>query len=249
MIDFHTHILPGIDDGAHDISMTEAMLRAEAEQGVTAVYATPHFYAQRRSVQRFLERREGSLAKARELVASAKGKGENFPEIIAGAEVYYFNGIGRAEHLEHLCIEGTDILLLEMPFCQWDSSMYRDVKDILSRRQLRIVLAHVDRYHGLQKDRENWDRITGLPLTMQLNTESIIGSGSHGLFGGMHARRNSKWCMQMLEDNENIIIGTDCHNMTDRAPNLAAARSEIESRLGRERLDQLDRYTEELLRR
>ena len=246
MTDFHTHILPGIDDGARDIEMTEAMLRAEAEQGVTHIYATPHFYAHRRSVQRFLERREGALAETREMIARRQAAGDIFPEITAGAEVYYFGGIGRAEQLPELCIEGTDILLLEMPFCQWDSDMYRDVKDILGKRQLRIVLAHVERYHGLQKDRDVWNRITGLPLSMQMNAESFTG-GSHGLFGGMRDRRHIKWCMQMLNDHDNMIIGTDCHNMGERAPNLAEARAEIENRLGSERLAELDRYTEELL--
>lgn len=247
MIDFHTHILPGIDDGARDIDMTEAMLRAEAEQGVTHVFATPHFYAQRRSIQRFLERREGALAKTREIIASARTRGEAFPEITAGAEVYYFGGIGRAEQLNKLCMEGTDILLLEMPFCQWDEDMYRDVKDIIDRRKLRVVLAHVERYYGLQRDRKIWDEIMELSLTMQINAESFTGRGVHGLFGGIHARRTAKWCLSMLEEHDNVMIGTDCHNMTDRTPDLASARTEIANKLGKERLKELDIYTEGLL--
>ena len=58
MIDFHTHILPGIDDGSRDIRMTEQMLEKEAAMGVTHIYATPHFYAHRANVTRFLEKRE-----------------------------------------------------------------------------------------------------------------------------------------------------------------------------------------------
>lgn len=46
MIDFHTHILPGIDDGSRSVEMTMQMLNAETEQGVTGIVATPHFYAQ-----------------------------------------------------------------------------------------------------------------------------------------------------------------------------------------------------------
>ena len=62
MIDFHTHILPGIDDGSRNIDMTVAMLSEEVSQGVTAVVATPHFYANRTSVAAFLERREKACA-------------------------------------------------------------------------------------------------------------------------------------------------------------------------------------------
>ena len=44
MIDFHTHILPGIDDGAKDVSVSAAMLEMEKEQGVNEIVLTPHYY-------------------------------------------------------------------------------------------------------------------------------------------------------------------------------------------------------------
>lgn len=248
MIDFHTHILPGIDDGARDIEMTAEMLAAEREQGVDHIFATPHFYAHRRSVQRFLERREGALDKTRGFIASARQQGVDLPEITAGAEVYYFSGIGRAELLPELCIEGTDIMLLELPFCQWDSDIYRDVKDILDRRHLRIVLAHVERYHGFQRDMDTWDRIMALPLTIQMNAEAFV-AGSSGLIGGMRERREIRWCMEMMKDHDNVIIGTDCHNMGERTPmKLSQARDAIAAKLGTGRLSQLDIYTDDLLR-
>lgn len=239
MIDFHTHILPGIDDGSRDIEMTAKMLETEASQGVTHIYATPHFYAHRRSVQQFVERRRGAFAQTRELFSTR----EDLPEITAGAEVYYFRGMGRAEQLPELCIEGTDILLLEMPFDQWHSEQYRDVLDIIRKRHLRVVLAHVERYESLQKDRSVWEEIINMPLTIQMNAGSFIA----GLTSGMHARHTAKFCLRMLENYDNCIIGTDCHNLTDRAPNLAEARKVIEKKAGRDRLTLLDKYTEEFL--
>lgn len=239
MTDFHTHILPGIDDGSRDIEMTALMLEEEAGQGVTHIYATPHFYAHRRSVQSFLERREKAFDKVKALLKEHPG----FPEITAGAEVYYFSGMGKAEQLPELCVEGTDILLLEMPFGQWDDAMRRDIEEIIHRRELRVVLAHAERYEAMQKDRDAWDRILGMDLTIQMNAGSFItGFGS-----GMHARRSARFCMQMLQQRHSCIIGTDCHNLSDRAPNLAAGRAAIEKKLGAERLSELDEYTEELL--
>ena len=44
MIDFHSHVLPGMDDGSASLEESIAMLRMEAEQGITQVVATPHFY-------------------------------------------------------------------------------------------------------------------------------------------------------------------------------------------------------------
>ena len=152
MIDFHTHILPGIDDGSRDIDMTIAMLEAERDMGVTHIYATPHFYAHRKSVSTFLSRRDNALSKVRQILS----KRPELPTITEGAEVYYFTGIGRAEHLPELCIAGTDILLLEMPFAQWTDDMARAVEDIIRKRGLRVVLAHVERYERLQKDSSAW---------------------------------------------------------------------------------------------
>ena len=240
MIDFHTHILPGIDDGSMDMKMTEKMLEKEQADGVTHIYATPHFYANRRSVEFFLERRNGAFEKVKELLESRP----ELPRITAGAEVYYFSGIGKAEHLEKLCIEGTDILLLEMPFVQWHRDMAKDVDDIIKKRGLRIILAHVERYERFQKDRDTWNRILDMPLTIQLNTEPFINAGSF-----IKPNKEHKCCMQMLAEYDNCIIGTDCHNLVRRAPNLAEARAVIEKKFGSERLAQIDEYTVKLLGR
>ena len=99
MIDFHTHILPGIDDGSRDIRMTEQMLEKEAAMGVTHVYATPHFYAHRANVNRFLERRQRSYAQVQELLE----RRSDLPKVTVGAEVYYFEGMGKAGGISASC--------------------------------------------------------------------------------------------------------------------------------------------------
>jgi len=238
MIDFHTHILPGIDDGSRDIDMTEKMLRMEQAMGVSHIYATPHFYAHRRSVEYFLEKRSKAINKVNELLATD----ESLPRITAGAEVYYFTGIGRAGQLEDLCIEGTNILLLELPFAQWHSDIAKDVEEILDKRSLRIVLAHVERYEVFQKDRSTWNRIINMPLTIQLNGEDILDSGS--IFRKNHRH---KICFEVLNHYNNVIIGSDCHDLGNRKPNLDEARVVIRKKIGSERLSLIDEYTEKLL--
>ena len=234
MIDYHTHILPGIDDGSRDMDMTIRMLEMERDQGVSHICATPHFYAHRRSVEYFLERRNRALAKVQEILVQRP----DLPVIIPGAEVYYFHGIGRAELLPQLCLEGTNMLLLEMPFEQWDREMVDDVERILNRRGLQVVLAHVERYGRFQKDRDAWERILEMPLSIQLNAESFINKGSF-----LRPNKEHKLSLQLLEEDENIILGSDCHNLEDRKPNLAEGRAVIENKAGAERLASIDRYT------
>ena len=100
MTDFHTHILPGIDDGSKDMDMTEQMLEAEMQQGVSHIFATPHFYAHRRSVDSFLDRRSAAMDKVRKLLESRP----ELPRVTAGAEVYYFPGMGAADQLPLLAV-------------------------------------------------------------------------------------------------------------------------------------------------
>ena len=71
MIDFHTHILPGIDDGAKDVSVSAAMLEMEKEQGVNEIVLTPHYYGKFYSPTDFVRRRAAAYEK---LLAVAAGE-------------------------------------------------------------------------------------------------------------------------------------------------------------------------------
>ena len=230
MIDFHTHILPGIDDGSRDMDMTIRMLEAERDQGVSHICATPHFYAHRRSVDFFLERRDRALKDVREVLTDRP----DLPQITAGAEVLYFSGMERAELLPKLCLEGTDILLLEMPFNQWTGEMAKAVEAIIKKRSLRVVLAHVERYLRFQKDKTAWEQILHMPLILQLNAESFIDAGSF-----LRPNKEHKLSLQLLAEHDNCILGTDCHNMSDRKPNLAEAVAVIEKKLGRSKMEEI----------
>ena len=240
MIDFHTHILPGIDDGSRDEDMTEAMLREEARQGVSLVVATPHFYAERMSIGNFLKRRNDAAEKTGQ---RRKKAGLPLPEIVCGAEVYYFSGIGKAEAIDRLCIEHTRTLLLELPFGQWNEAVCRDVEDLTDRQGLHVVLAHVERYIGFQKDRGIWNRIHAMPVTSQMNAESFLRNG--GIF---HMDKRRKFCLNFLEEHPSTIVGSDCHRLTGRAPNLEAARKEIVSALGGEAWERIDATTRKAMR-
>lgn len=220
MIDIHTHILPGIDDGSRNTAMTEQMLEEEKRQGIEAVLATPHFYAHRHTIPQFLERRQASLEKVKE---SLLAKRDDLPKIAVGAEVYYFAGIGRAKELPELCYEGTDILLLEMPFTQWSREVYQDVREILYRQELRIVLAHVERYLPFQKDKSIFEQTLELPLYIQLNAEDLTCRG-----------KKRRWCLKQIAAGGRILLASDCHNTEERAPNLEAAMAVIGKKAGSE---------------
>lgn len=240
LIDFHTHILPGIDDGSRDEGMTLDMLREEGRQGVGLVVATPHFYANRTSMDGFLKRRGDALERAKRAVEAA---GEALPELMTGAEVYYFRGIGRADAVSKLCVGQTRTLLLEMPFEQWTEDVYRDVEQLVKAKGLDVVLAHVERYVEFQRDMGAWDRVMALPLTRQVNAGSFLRHRT--LF---RRDRTRSFCLKLLAEHPDTIIGSDCHNLAGRAPNLALGRAEIERELGAGALEHIDGAVRRALR-
>ena len=111
MVDFHTHILPGMDDGSKSLRQSLIMLRMEREMGIDTIVLTPHFYARENDPARFLERRERAWERL------SGHLGPRCPRLLLGAEVLYFDNMDNAEHIASLCIGSTGVLLLEMPFC------------------------------------------------------------------------------------------------------------------------------------
>ena len=233
LIDFHSHILPGIDDGSPDLDCTEELLREELRQGVDVVCATPHFYASHVSVHDFLARRERAFEKTRRMCDE---KGLSLP-IYCGAEVYYFPGMGDADKLRELTLAGSDVLLLEMPFAQWNEDVYKDVKKIIYKQHLRVVLAHLERYFEFQKNKASWTDILNLPVTVQLNA------------GCVEDRKKRKFALKVLESDLPAVLGSDCHNMTSRRPNLARGRETLAKKAGAARMAKIDADTEALLAR
>lgn len=232
MIDFHSHVLPGIDDGSRDTDMSLAMLRMEQEQNVQAVVATPHFYAEQDSVKGFLKRRSHSMER---LMRAAAYEGLAFMPIHSGAEVAYFRHIGEAAMIPQLCIQDSRVLLLELPFCQWESFVYEDIAELLRKQELTVVLAHVERYYRFQKDKVIWNAVMELPVYCQMNA---------GPFLDWRERKRS---LDILKTQRCVLLGSDAHNLNSRKPNLREACSEIAKRAGEEYLEATEKLGSKLL--
>ncbi len=230
MIDVHSHVLPGIDDGSQSSEESRQLLEESARQGVTHIAATPHFYAAQESFDRFLEKREHALSK---ILEKREGWGE-IPRLFIGAEVYYFPGMGKADRLKELCYKDTDLLLLEMPFAQWDDQVVRDVENIIRKQKLTVILAHIERYYEFQKKKAFWDEVFDMPVIPQMNTGAFMGKRKH-------------LCIKLMKKYGPTLLGSDCHNPIHRAPNLAAGREVIEKKFGQGMLERIDEMSRKIL--
>ncbi len=228
MIDFHSHILPGIDDGSKDVGMSLNMVEALKNQGVDTICATSHFYATQRTPRRFLQRRQEAYEK---LKAELQ---EDAPRILLGAEVLFFPGISRMEELSGLCLEGTDLLLLEMPFETWTEYMVREVTELARSKCFTILLAHIERYYFKQPV-SVWDSFLENDILMQSNAEFFLP------FGTRHK------ALRLLKEGRIHLLGTDCHNMSSRAPHMDAALRQIRKHVGEDRIAEMDELGASLL--
>ena len=224
--DFHSHILPGIDDGSASLKESIAMLQMEAEQGISRIVATPHFYAQHDNPSRFLKRR----AEALEILQAELSRYANLPEVRVGAEVYYFRGISESDAIGDLMIGEGKYLLVEMPHAPWNEDMYRELEALYVRRGVTPIIAHIDRYIMPLRTFGIPGRLEELPVLVQANADFFT------------TRATARMALRMLEKDQIHLLGSDCHNLTSRKPNLGDALEVIRRRLGDVALERISGY-------
>ena len=222
-VDMHCHILPYMDDGSPDVETSLAMLRREQEQGIDAVCVTPHYYADQNSISTFCERRATALEKLRAALPDG-----NLPEMIPAAEVAFFSGISERGGLERLCIRDTKTLMLEMPFTEWNDFQVEEVSALVLDRGFHVVLVHPERFCASKDNVWKLRELAELPVALQVNAKTLLR---------WRTRRLGLKLLQMARDP---LLGSDCHNLTTRPPNLAEGRKVAARKLGEDFLMKMD---------
>ena len=151
-----------------------------------------------------MHRRQKALEQLNAVITS------DMPKIILGAEVAYYPGISRLEELQDLCIEGTDLLLLEMPMGRWNKHEIDELVNLSSTRRVRVIVAHVERYMSLQ-DKSTIRALCESDALLQINASSFVNAST---------RRKS---VMYLKKGICHVIGSDCHNLRSRKPKIGEA--------------------------
>lgn len=228
LTDFHSHCLPGVDDGAADLQTAVAMLRAAAQQGAERVVATPHFYLGQHSAATFFQERQRAYEELKPHLT------EDMPEVLLGAEVLIREGISRYD-LQPFCLQNTNVLLVEMPFSPRPYWLLEELENIVNRQNLVLMFAHLDRYLAWYSH-NSFEMLMDLPdAIMQVNADSIAD------------KRYFKSLCRHLPDTHRMVIGSDMHNMEHRAPRIDQALHVMsKSHYGRLWMDRVEWMTEHL---
>ena len=255
MTDFHTHLLPGIDDGSDSVATSLAMLDFWQTQGIRRICCTPHFYAGSNTPECFLRQRQKAFYQLRkayderdrqgaaadewdrvhwQTAEEKDGRRSDRPQLLLGAEVHYFDGISSSADLPDLCLDGTKLLLLEMPFRKWTDRMIDEVIQI-SARGLQPVAAHIERYLDFNSARMIRCFMEETGVLIQCNAGFFLN------------RKTSRKALHMLKKGQIHFLGSDAHNTDSRQPNLGPALELIGKKLGQEPLDRLEQISEDWL--
>lgn len=207
MTDIHTHILPGMDDGAATVSQSLAMLQSCKEQGVDTVVLTPHFYPWMEALDSFLERRDTAYRQLEEAWEP------DMPRLVLGAEVAWYPNLDIMGQIEELTLGESNCIMIEMPNAPWSQVMLEQVNRLGAVAGLTPILAHVERYSHLQKSGQ----------IAYLQDKGAVMQLSAGMLLSPIKRRKA----YSLLKTGTWVLGSDCHDPEQRPPCMGQAEKQL----------------------
>lgn len=230
MIDFHTHILFGLDDGANNVDESLELIKSLKEQGVDKIVLTPHYYFNNMPEEGFFILRERNLKTLKEAVQSRGIDVKLYP----ACEVY-LSKTGLTENIAKYNIRGTRYIMLELPHrTSFNKGIFDKITNIMNYTGLVPVIAHAERYPAVLSKPELISQLILMGCLIQINTTS--------LFSG----RLKRLAFKMLKMGQVHCLGTDCHNV-GRPPIYREAAELIKKTFGEECFGRLQQNMEDIL--
>jgi protein-tyrosine phosphatase len=222
-VDLHSHVLPGLDDGAPDAAASLAMLRGLAELGFDTVFATPH-----QRVGYFLPSAEAIRAAHAATVEQAAQAGLGLRVALAAENMWDAVFFERIQTRSIPSYDDGPAFLVELPVSEsLPVGVERQLFELGLERRLP-VLAHPERYPPVYDDLEVAERLGKC-------TALVVDLGA---VAGYHGKKQAKAARRMLQDGIADAVASDIHSTADvRA--AAEGMAWIERRLGRPALIRL----------
>ena len=220
--DIHSHMLPGVDDGAESLEEAMSMIDLSYNEGTRKLILTPHY---ERGNNQY---KESELVTLFENFKSEVNKAHPDMELYLGNEILYEEGIV-SDLKEGLIqtINNTKYVLVEFNIRTSYVQLYEAMQKLANAR-FRPIIAHVERYRCLFKHIERIEELTRMEVLLQMNVSSVYG----GLLD-----ENARWCKKLVKDGYISLFGTDAHDMEDRAPYIKEYASWIEKKCGSDYLE------------
>ena len=232
MIDFHTHILPNIDDGSRSIDETFNLIKEAKEVGFDGIILTSH-YIENHYETNVPERDVWVKAISENL--EAKGIDTN---LFLGNEIYISdNMMSLLEERKASTINNSCYVLFELPLTVEPMNLY-DAIYSLQENKLIPILAHPERYTFVQKEPELIYDLIQKGCLMQANYGSIIGQ---------YGEKPEMIVRKFYENNMIHFLGSDVHRQKSIYPKIPFAIEKIRNIIGEEKLEELTTINPQLV--
>lgn len=226
MIDFHSHILPEVDDGSKSYEESLEMLKEAKSAGFDVIISTSHYAAGCFEVPEY---------KRKELIEDLNLE-ENVPQIILGSEIFLTNNIIELlNEFKASTINGTNYVLIELPLKKQFNNL-ENVINKLIENGYKPIIAHPERYVYIQKNFKVLKELQALGVLFQCNYGSILGKY------GFKAKHTLK---KMLKNDLVTFMGTDAHKKNSVYVQVSKALLVISKYVSSEKLQELITYNAE----
>ena len=224
LTDIHTHILPGVDDGAKNSSISMEMLKIAWKDGIRQIILTPHNKPMRHNVSP-----ESMHKIAEEMTKKALAQGMEF-KFLLGNEFYYRSDLSEVLDGGNVCTMADSAYVL-IEFGPMDDFEYirGGVYQILAGGY-RPIVAHVERYQCILSKPQRVEELKEMGAYIQVNAGSIMGQ--YG-FNAKHVTR------KLLKQKLIHFVASDAHDTEKRAPRLSECAKYISKKYGEDIMQQL----------
>ena len=208
MIDLHTHILPGIDDGAKDETTSLRMLQMQQREGVDRLFLTPHFDCRRTTLADFLSARQEAFERLTRAAA-----GTSVPAMKLGVEVHFSPEL-MEQDLTKLTLGGSEYLLLELSHRRYPAVLEQAVEAMLDAG-ITPILAHVERFTYFAQHPELLVDLIDRGALAQVSADVVA---THRFFS---------FARNALTHDVAQFVASDAHNTDSRPPCLGQAMRKL----------------------
>lgn len=225
MIDFHSHIIPNIDDGSTSMKDTINMINEARQAGFTEIISTSHYIQKYYDLDCF--EREKILDIIKKKVSEKK---EINIKLYLGSEIYFTPEIIElVKNKKASTINNTRYLLFELPMNTKPLFVKEMVYELMQNGYIPII-AHPERYSYVQENIRYIEELAGMGVLFQSNYGSIIG---------MYGNSAKKTLKKLLKNNLISFLGSDVHRTGQIYPKIPKALKKLRKILSIEELEKL----------
>ena len=225
MIDVHSHLLYGIDDGAKDIRESIIIIKYLNEIGIKDIIITPHYI----NCSSYNSPKNNNIILLDNLKLGLK-KYNIDTNIYLGNEIYIDKNISKLLSEDIISsLNNSKYLLIELPM-SGEKEDYQDIFLDLIKEGYKVVLAHPERYISFQKDFNKIYELNDIGVLFQCNIGSIIGE---------YGRDAKKTLKRMLKEDLVFVFGTDIHHKKDNFDFLRKSKKKLKKYITEEKMNDL----------